>query len=154
MADRPEARIPCPQCGGAIHPVAGKCKHCKADLGALRAGKPQAAAALPKLAASPEPVHPPVVPHDVWARPTNVPVPHAVHVPYAGPPPMSAIDPASVQFSAAGTSRVGHDSEPIQILPPRPTGRMFVVAPAAKWPIVVISISVLAILMSIGALAR
>jgi hypothetical protein len=154
MADRPEARIPCPQCGGAIHPVAGKCKHCKADLGALRVGKPQAAASLPKLAPPPEPIHPPPPTNDVWARPTAPPVAPVVHPPYAGAPPMRAIDPASVQFSAAGTSRVHHDSEPIQILPPRPTGRMFVALPAAKWPYVVITISVLAILLSIGALAR
>jgi hypothetical protein len=36
-------------CGGLIHPIAGRCKHCKEDLSALRAGRPQAAAPLPAL---------------------------------------------------------------------------------------------------------
>ena len=31
-----EARVPCPVCRGPIHPVAGRCKHCRADLHALR----------------------------------------------------------------------------------------------------------------------
>ncbi len=44
-----DARVPCPLCGGLIHPVAGRCKHCKEDLSQFRAGRPQAAAALPAL---------------------------------------------------------------------------------------------------------
>lgn len=44
-----DARVPCPLCGGLIHPVAGRCKHCKEDLSQLRAGRPQAAAVLPAL---------------------------------------------------------------------------------------------------------
>ena len=44
-----EARVPCPLCGGLIHPVAGRCKHCKQDLTALRSGRPSAAAPLPAL---------------------------------------------------------------------------------------------------------
>ncbi len=43
-------RTPCPQCGGLIHPIAGRCKFCKADLATLRGGRPAAAAALPSLA--------------------------------------------------------------------------------------------------------
>ncbi len=45
-----EARVPCPQCGGLIHPIAGRCKHCKADVAALRSARPAAATALPALA--------------------------------------------------------------------------------------------------------
>lgn len=44
-----DARVPCPLCGGLIHPVAGRCKHCKEDLSTLRQGRPQAQAALPSL---------------------------------------------------------------------------------------------------------
>jgi hypothetical protein len=51
----PEARVPCPLCGGLVHPVAGRCKHCKEDLSTFRAGRPQAAAVLPSLAGT---VHP------------------------------------------------------------------------------------------------
>lgn len=47
-----DARVPCPLCGGLIHPVAGRCKHCKQDLSQFRAGRPQAAAPLPSLATS------------------------------------------------------------------------------------------------------
>ncbi|HEY1553535.1 MAG TPA: hypothetical protein VGF94_01815 [Kofleriaceae bacterium] len=32
-----DARVPCPLCGGLIHPIAGRCKHCKQDLTELRA---------------------------------------------------------------------------------------------------------------------
>jgi hypothetical protein len=31
-----DVRTVCPVCGGSIHPVAGRCKHCKADLVKLR----------------------------------------------------------------------------------------------------------------------
>lgn len=40
----------CPQCGGFVHPIAGKCKHCKADLHAARGARPAASAVLPSLA--------------------------------------------------------------------------------------------------------
>src|SRR5215467_11037283 len=44
-----DARVPCPLCGGLIHPIAGKCKHCKADLSAYRAARPAANTPLPAL---------------------------------------------------------------------------------------------------------
>ena len=44
-----DARVPCPLCGGLIHPIAGRCKHCKADLTSYRAARPAAAAPLPAL---------------------------------------------------------------------------------------------------------
>jgi hypothetical protein len=46
-----DARVPCPLCGGLIHPIAGRCKHCKADINATRSARPAAAAALPALIA-------------------------------------------------------------------------------------------------------
>lgn len=54
MADHEsaDARIPCPVCGGAIHPIAGRCKHCKTDLAAVRERRPHAQAALPALIAN------------------------------------------------------------------------------------------------------
>src|SRR5262245_22573179 len=48
-----DARIPCPLCGGLIHPIAGRCKHCKADLSAYRAARPAASAPLPALQPGP-----------------------------------------------------------------------------------------------------
>lgn len=40
-----EPRTSCPACGGPIHPIAGRCKHCKADLTRLRGGAAPAASA-------------------------------------------------------------------------------------------------------------
>ena len=39
-----DARVPCPLCGGLIHPIAGRCKHCKADLADAPRRAPAAAA--------------------------------------------------------------------------------------------------------------
>lgn len=39
-----DPRTACPACGGPVHPIAGRCKHCKADLTRLRAGQAPIAA--------------------------------------------------------------------------------------------------------------
>jgi len=44
-----DARVPCPLCGGLVHPIAGRCKHCKQDLAELRAARREPAARLPAL---------------------------------------------------------------------------------------------------------
>src|SRR5580704_1213152 len=56
-----EARVACPMCGGLIHPVAGRCKHCKEDLSATRVGRPAAQAPLPPLLHQNAPVASPIV---------------------------------------------------------------------------------------------
>jgi hypothetical protein len=57
-----ETRVNCPLCGGLIHPVAGRCKHCKGDLAATRMGRAPAAAPLPPLHANHQlPVNAPMV---------------------------------------------------------------------------------------------
>jgi hypothetical protein len=66
-----EARVACPMCGGLIHPVAGRCKHCKEDLSAMHAGRPPAQAPLPPLN------------HNGHAQPTAAPI--LVPVPIALP---------------------------------------------------------------------
>jgi hypothetical protein len=33
-----DVRVSCPACGGPIHPIAGRCKHCRTDLVAARGG--------------------------------------------------------------------------------------------------------------------
>lgn len=75
-AEGHDARVPCPQCGGLIHPVAGKCKHCKADLTAYRAARPAANAPLPPLRA-------PGGAHAGNGLPPDAPVVHAVAMPLA-----------------------------------------------------------------------
>ncbi len=36
------AFVPCPACGGPVHPIAGRCKHCKTDLNRVREQQAQA----------------------------------------------------------------------------------------------------------------
>lgn len=43
-------RVPCPHCGQLIHPIAGRCKHCKTDLVGARGIRAAAPASLPSLA--------------------------------------------------------------------------------------------------------
>ncbi len=115
-----DGRIACPQCGGLVHPIAGKCKHCKADLAEARGARPAAAAALPALAGGGT-ARPPV-------RADATPIP-------AKPSPVRAI------AAAAG--------EPASILPPRESGRMPVQKSSGSllknWPVLVIIVAGLAI---------
>lgn len=48
--DSMNARIPCPLCGGLLHPVAGRCKHCKQDVTTHRVRGNGPAGMLPQLA--------------------------------------------------------------------------------------------------------
>ena len=92
-----DGRIACPHCGGLVHPIAGTCKHCKADLAEARGARPAAAAALPALAGGGT-ARPPLA---VKADATPVP---------AKPSPLRTIVAAA--------------ADPAAILPPRETGRM------------------------------
>ena len=48
--DAPAPRVACPACGAAIHPIAGRCRHCRADLTRAQDGpRPAAAAGAPRL---------------------------------------------------------------------------------------------------------
>lgn len=119
-----DARVPCPQCGGLVHPVAGRCKHCKEDLSALRAGRPQAAAVLPSLNGK-------GMPPQVAGNGTSVHVVAPAAVPIA-------VDP-----------REG--SAPI--LPQRTTGRsMSAQRPGGllrNWPLLVIILAMIAIVTAV-----
>lgn len=121
-----DARVPCIQCGGLIHPIAGRCKHCKAELSSLRGARPAAAAALPAL-----------------AKPSiDVPLAHRAD-PVTPPAAMAKVlaDPA---FIAAST---------ISVLPPRPEHSAHLqVAHGERgwfgrnWPVVVIVLAAIAII--------
>ena len=128
--DRPgasEARIPCPVCGALIHPIAGRCKHCKEDLRGVRTARPAAVIALPRLAATPAA---PPAPYARLAEPAPYVESGAITVPRPHGP--------------------GHEAR--AILPPRVPvadsegGRSVL----RNWPIVVIVLAVVAI---IGAVA-
>lgn len=115
-----DGRIACPLCGGLVHPIAGRCKHCKADLAEARGARPAAAAALPALAGSGT-VRPQV-------RADATPAP-------AKPSPVRAIAAAA--------------SDPAAILPPRETGRMPAQKSGSSllrnWPVLVIILAGIAI---------
>ena len=70
-----DARVPCPLCGGLIHPIAGKCKHCKAELAAYRAVGPAANSPLPALHYA--------APSAANGQSVSGPVAHAVQLPPA-----------------------------------------------------------------------
>src|SRR4051812_22403618 len=131
VAARPgpsDARVPCPLCGGLIHPIAGKCKHCKADLTTYHAVRPAANAPLPAL-------HPVASGNGhanghVTAPTAYAPAAHAVPMPVVA----------------------AHDaSQPV--LPPRPTVRGQTAEPRASgwrsWPVLVIILATLAIVAAV-----
>jgi hypothetical protein len=129
-----EARIPCPVCTAPIHPVAGRCKHCREDVRGFRSARPAAPVALPRLT----PV--PAAPAPVYAPPPEAAAPADVirHAPPAMPrgyaPPPSELEARS-------------------ILPPRTTGSQHIADPDGpsgsawrNWPVVVIVLACVAIL--------
>lgn len=122
----PDARVPCPLCGGLVHPIAGRCKHCKADLAAQRAARPAAAVALPPLSSA------------AAARRD------------ATPPPA---DPAATIVEPAPVTAMGDRGEGAgAMLPPRPTERMQ--APSTRslwrhWPTMAIVVAAVAIVAAI-----
>ena len=122
-----DGRITCPLCGGLIHPVAGKCKHCKEDLSAMRSGRPAAAAPLPALRNGPSNGngngHHVAAAYAATSAPAPIPI--AVHP--------------------------REESQPI--LPPRPTGRSVAAQRPRSmwrsWPMLVIALATIAIVVAV-----
>ena len=133
-----DARVPCPLCGGLIHPVAGRCKHCKEDLSQFRAGRPQAAATLPALNGSP------------------IMAPATLHTPPAptGYMPTNGTNGQATTTTAAAPIAIQAREGSQPILPPRQTGSWRAdQKPASSlwrsWPILVIGVAVLAIVTAV-----
>lgn len=126
---RPEdPRVACSLCGGLIHPIAGRCKHCKSDLTAARSARPAASSGLPSLA--------PVKKEPALVIPLPVTAPNTV----AQAKPHAVV---SAPISA-------EESKPI--LPPRPTGRMEASGTSARrttWPYIVIGLALAAIAVAV-----
>ncbi len=106
-----DARVPCPVCRSPIHPIAGRCKHCKADIAAVRQVRPAAGAALPPLvapkvrAATP----PPIADH------YDAPVP--VTVPAASEPSQPILPPRpSIEAGGTASTRSSWKSWPILVI--------------------------------------
>jgi hypothetical protein len=169
-----EARVPCPLCGGLIHPIAGKCKHCKADLSSYRAERPQAAAQLPSLqnalaAAPPPPPAAPAAPaHTNGHAPVAAPVVVATPTPAGPPAPSPWAPPAAHQayqqsFPAPSTQSAPvqvaalHEASQQQVLPQRPSGMSWThmqrQAPPRSawrsWPMLVIIVAMIAIVTAV-----
>jgi hypothetical protein len=137
-----DARVPCPLCGGLIHPVAGRCKHCKQDLTSFRIGRPQAAAQLPSLLGGINGHATPSTPAPMAVTPT----------PTFGGGADGAANFAGDRPDAGFTGAREHAQ---QILPARPTGgAMHAPRPSAwrHWPIVVMSLAVVAIVIALAVL--
>ncbi|HTJ44608.1 MAG TPA: hypothetical protein VL463_21030 [Kofleriaceae bacterium] len=128
-----EPRTACPVCGGSIHPIAGKCKHCKTDLVKLRRQQQGAAgtpppARLPYGGAIGQPARAPtapVVPINGNAHSAPVPMPMPMPAPVIIAPPVAATDPYVMSL-------------------PTPRGTW-----SRSWPIVVAVIAAAAIVVSV-----
>ena len=151
-----DARIPCPMCGGLIHPIAGRCKHCKGDLSALRSARPAAVASLPALHAKGQVAINPYANGTANGHPAHTNG-HAngQAAPYAPMAAMSASAPTISQLAdhmAPMHMPAVDGSTPI--LPPRPTGRMYAsTMPRSSWwkswPLIVIVLAVIAIVTAV-----
>ena len=112
--------VACPICGGAIHPIAGRCRHCKTDLVSLKA---RAHSAPPMPVSPAAPTHQRVPPGSV-PYPTGAP--HRSH---------SAADYASAPQSSPTT---------------RHTPNTYVGSTwSRRWPMLVVGIATAAIVTSV-----
>jgi hypothetical protein len=139
-------------CGGLIHPIAGRCKHCKGDLSAMRAARPAAVASLPALHANGNVA---INPYQAQgpAQGHGQPQPHALVPPpmQRGPVPYAPAPQAAAHAAIPMPMPVHDGSQPV--LPPRPTGRMYASAPSTawwkSWPLIVIVLAMLAIVTAV-----
>ena len=126
-----DVRVACPFCGGPIHPVASRCKHCKQDLNATRATRPAAQAPLPALNNN----------NNAVSRYANG------HANGSATVAATYINPMAVAMPAL-------DPGTGPILPPRPTGRSVAVgtssSPLRSWPVVVIGVAAVAIIAAVA----
>jgi hypothetical protein len=125
-----EVRVPCPQCGGLVHPVAGRCKHCKADLAATRV-RGTAPTALPSLGGPSSPAGAPQGARAAYAR---------------------AADPAptSLEHDTDVNGVIPRTPPNAAVLPPAPRTHRVDRGWAQQWPIVVIALAVIAIIAAIA----
>jgi hypothetical protein len=151
-----DARVPCSLCGGLVHPIAGRCKHCKADLASARSARPQAASSLPALARSGNAALPPVAAPAVPVIESPI---HAQITQIGGTTPVAlqSTAPSIVIEPAPVAAREAYNPMPDgrPILPPRPTGRMRARGAderswlARNWPVFVIILASIAIILAV-----
>jgi hypothetical protein len=138
-----EARAACPVCGGQIHPIAGRCKHCRADLvklrGRARPAPPAvlAAAFTPRGDGTPSPFAAagaaPGAPPDAGAPLPQIAAPAQA--------PADGTAPAAMPQAAAAIA----PSPVLYELPPLPTAR-------SRWPLLVAIAAGVAIIVCLALL--
>jgi hypothetical protein len=116
-----DARVPCPLCGGLIHPIAGKCKHCKAELAEYRAARPAASTPLPALHQSAT-----AAPAVSNGHAPSAPIAHAVTLPAAA---QTVLPPRPTAHAQAAPAAPG--------------------SAWRSWPVVVIVVAVMAIVAAV-----
>jgi hypothetical protein len=143
-ANPTDARIPCPVCGQHIHPVAGRCKHCKTDLVKLREQRgvraPRLDPATLAAAASYTPGASPFAPPPTVAPMQPLPLAPGPGGPVAG-------GPLPVEPALAGLP----DAAPTLVDLPAAYGDAAAIAPQStwsrRWPVLVVALAGAAILL-------
>jgi len=139
-----DPRVACPVCGGLIHPIAGRCKHCKSDLSALRTNVQSGPVALAPLGAA-------------AAAPFAVPPsgPHAALPAYNGYAGYNGSNGHGNGHAGLPPLGQGAAAMPMAATVVAPGG---VVRPASawsrRWPIVVVILAAVAIVVSIVLLLK
>ncbi len=139
-------------CGGLIHPIAGKCKHCKGDLAGLRGGRPAAAQALPSIIATNTAV--PLNPH-ANGHANGHTNGHNGHNGHSNGHSAYAPIPVAAQHVAMPMQLARqYEEHSAPILPQRVSARMATAtAPRAawwkSWPLIVIVLAVVAIVTAV-----
>ncbi len=144
-----DGRIPCPVCRQQIHPVAGRCKHCKTDLVKLRE---QQGVRAPRLAPAVLGVAPPMAQPFAPAQPAPAPArlsgqlaavdPTLVSPPpsFESPPAPAAMNPVVAQM---GQATYLYTDATLESAPPLDAQRR------PKWPIIVAIVAGIAIVVCI-----
>lgn len=126
--------VQCPACGGAIHPIAGRCKHCKADLVAHREAEARARRAAQQA-----------------MRETNR---------SAAPPPPAKPNgraPSPAPANGSGPARAPAAQRRPQTPPPSLEQQVVYAEQSAwsrRWPLLVSAVALVAILVSLFFLLR
>jgi len=121
------AFVPCPACGGPIHPIAGRCKHCKADLVAHREAEARARRAAQQAMRDTARSAPP-------------------------PPPASSSGRAPSPAPAGGSGPTPAPHRRAQTPPPSLAPQVVYADPSPwsrRWPLLVSAVALVAILVSL-----
>lgn len=130
-----EVRIPCPVCAQPVHPVAGRCKHCKTDLVKLRESRgvraprldPASLGAVPVMAPSP------FAPAPMAGMAAGV---------AAAAPRLDAVDATPTPMPVPAAMSLG-DGELIEPAPP---------VRKSRWPLIVMLLAGVAIVVCLALL--